>query len=458
MRQKNDVRTTRVWSAAELARLREAYPRISRDELVELVIAHRAGSMEAAERIVFSNIGLVLRVAIGYERFGVPKEDLVSGGLTISLEKCKEFNPALMTTWSTFIVPWLRHVMCRMICNGRTDRAMRMPVHENERRGFVAKTSAKYYAVHGREPRNDELLTEMRSAVERRVRKRFVKKYGREPNTQEFAEKLATNHCYRLTVAQIDEIRCFNVRPVSFDAPISGESGDSIVDYTADPASPETRIELAGQAADIERIVKSVLAAVSRRDERSRVVLRRRFGLDGGDVQSLEEIGATMDLTRERVRQLEFRAIRQIATALRKTPEAMETILQAIGEWTPATKDRDQMRRTYSEKELRRMFAMLCEHVIDPLETGVHVVRCPVRTICARTRLESGSAKYVIALMIERGWVASVDRADAVTIIRTETAIVPETSCRVPREDPCAGDMRAPHAVRRRNRPRNCTL
>jgi RNA polymerase primary sigma factor len=253
--------------------LREAgrHPLLTAPQEVELAKKIEGGDLLAKQRMIQSNLRLVVSIAKNYRNQGLPFLDLIQEGTLGLIRAVEKFDWRRGYKFSTYATWWIRQAVARALAD--KARTIRMPVHIVERLQKMNRAERNLWAT-----------------------------LGREPTLEEIAEEA------NLPLQQAKEVRAAARASTSLDAPV-GEADDAVLgDFVAgDGPLPE---EL------VEDSLRSETLAVALRSlpDRHRAVVILRYGLDDADPKTLEEIGRRLGLTRERVRQIEVEALKRLST------------------------------------------------------------------------------------------------------------------------------------------------
>ena len=253
-------------------------PLLSNEEEKELAIAVENGDLEAKQRLAEANLRLVVSIAKRYVGRGMQFLDLIQEGNMGLMKAVDKFDYSKGFKFSTYATWWIRQAITRAIAD--QARTIRIPVH-------MVETINKLV----REQRN--LLQEL----------------GQDPTPEQIAERM------EMTPDKVREILKIAQEPVSLETPIGEEDDSHLGDFIEDevienPVDYTTRVVLREQ-------LDEVLDTLTDREEN---VLRLRFGLDDGKMRTLEDVGKVFNVTRERIRQIEAKALRKLRHPSRSKP------------------------------------------------------------------------------------------------------------------------------------------
>src|SRR5215216_7678496 len=246
------------------------HPLLTAEEEVELAQRIEKGDLEAKDRMINSNLRLVISVARKYQGQGLPLGDLIQEGMLGLIRAVEKFDWRKGFKFSTYGTLWIRQAIGRGLAN--SSRTVRLPVHITARASKIQDAERKLAAELGREPTVEEVA----KAVE-------------------------------LPVDEVEDIRNADRLPTSLDQGVGEDGETSLGDLIAGDAPPVDEEVVADEADETLR------DAVDALPEAERNVVRLRFGLDEREPVALRETGRRLGLSSERVRQLEDRALKKLA-------------------------------------------------------------------------------------------------------------------------------------------------
>ena len=251
-------------------------PLLTIEEENALAARIKKGDKAAREHMIKANLRLVVKIAHDYENYGLPLLDLISEGNIGLMKAVEKFDPAKGGKLSTYGSWWIKQSIKRALAN--QSKTIRLPVHLVDK---IAKM--------------------------RRVAMKLQEEFGREPTDEELAEEMG------MTASRVAQMRTAAIRPASLDAPIGDDDSQTFSDLVSDERAHDPYEDLEDKTVTgmLQEMVKTL-------DPREATILRYRFGLDGGNERTLEEVGQKFGVTRERVRQIQNIALKRMRKMIEK--------------------------------------------------------------------------------------------------------------------------------------------
>ncbi|MBU1908405.1 sigma-70 family RNA polymerase sigma factor [Patescibacteria group bacterium] len=344
----------------------------------------------AIEHLALANIGLVISIAKGYVSNGLPLMDLVQEGMIQLITKAiPTFDPSRGTKFSTYTVPALRHTFTRACAEKSYNRPFTIPEHVRYVKHAVATARAEFYKTLGRWPDTDEifaLLQTRESNVIKAISKQEI-------------ERIV--HTSRMDVLSLTQPAFEDDGPVLEERMLMdfGDQGAECVAINSE--------ELACWSKRLRTVLQSL-------PERERETIVFRFGLADQVPKKLEAVGKILGVTRERIRQLEWKAIGRMVKKWRIPSESVRNILISLRELGFTVQIQSTKPVPTEIPSTQISSRVLTEHAVA-LADGKYVVR-PARTLAVRLNIDENTAQIAVETCAKEGAFAFVDGCDAIRL------------------------------------------
>jgi RNA polymerase primary sigma factor len=263
-------------------------PLLTIQQEIDLAKRIKKGDAAAREHMIRANLRLVVKIARGYENYGLPLLDLISEGNIGLMKAVERFDPAKGAKLSTYAAWWIKQAIKRALAD--QGKTIRLPVHVVDKLFHIRKCETQ-----------------------------LVEILGREPTDQEIAEELG------MKTEQVRDYRKASISPTSLDAKLGDDDTNKFADIVADPNA----IAPWQQALDDSdsKILGEVIGTLSPREQ---TILQLRFGLTGQDEKTLEEVGEKFGVTRERIRQIQDEALKKLKKRIQQRDRKQDEYTAAV--------------------------------------------------------------------------------------------------------------------------------
>jgi RNA polymerase primary sigma factor len=276
-------------------------PLLKPEEEKELARRAKEGDKEAYRKLVESNLRFVISIAKQYLGYGLRLSELIAAGNYGLMEAAKRFDPDKGVKFISYAVWWIRQAIIQALA--QQTGAVRIPLKQSHLINKINSIYGKLYKEYEREPTAEEVAEEYTKEV---LQKEMERELGRRPTEEEIRRRIEKEG-YKIDPAEVERILQISKMPLSLDAPVGEEEDTFFVDFLSKHGTADVEEKVMN-----EILSKEIEEMLEKLPEKERRVIELRFGLRGEEPKTLREIGEILNISRERVRQLETRALRKL--------------------------------------------------------------------------------------------------------------------------------------------------
>ncbi|MBI2444016.1 MAG: sigma-70 family RNA polymerase sigma factor [Candidatus Magasanikbacteria bacterium] len=386
-----------------LARFRQ-YPPLTDEQEFRQLFSYwqQTADQETYHRLVYGNIRLTLSVAFKYRGYGLPLLDLVQEGVVGIEEALHRFEPRQGFRFSTYAVWYIRHHIQRAIENGGSQLPYRIPVYLHEQIRYVRRARFSFFQFYGQWPEEEQLF-------------QFIHRVDGTAEGKVIVGKLSRKVLRRCLSFLSRYHHSFDQETGS-----SEESGRLLSELIPDPsASPEQEIMARELLAEYQQQLDTLRVAIARvLNEHELTILRGRLGWGLPKPLTLQQIGDQLDVSRERIRQLEVEIFLKLRRAVAMTPAEIERLLLAIehlkalageeGEDDAVGKAGEESGGSDDVSSYEDVFRLLCEHLLLT-PTGHRIIKAPLQVLQIRCGLSLAQARRALVELQQRQLIAGAE-------------------------------------------------
>jgi RNA polymerase primary sigma factor len=276
-------------------------PLLTPEEEKEVARRAKEGDQEAFRKLVESNLRFVINIAKQYLGYGLPLSELIAAGNHGLIEAAKRFDPDRGVKFISYAVWWIRQAIMQAL--SQQTGAVRIPLKQAHVINRIGSIYSRLFRELEREPTPEEVAIEYSKEI---LSRELERELGRKP-TKDEVEQRFKKEGFKISPEEVE--KCLQVCriPLSLDAPVGENEDTFFVDFLSQHGTADVEEKII-----TEVLEKEIGDMLDRLPEKERRVIELRFGLRGEEPRTLREIGDILNISRERVRQLETRALRKL--------------------------------------------------------------------------------------------------------------------------------------------------